>query len=629
MLIGGAIIQDVASPLLTHAMWRFKSKVSDGMYDISNRRSGMSLSISTIPTTTYGASDGIAAIADTSTNGCSFCGWTTATPPVPGYEYALYCYDEGNTYNQNQLLRNGNPEFVYPDGGLYWMNFNITDTGTSGAPLSNEFCIEQVVEYQRADVYNSSQALSNIPSGGTSSSDWVGTTLNIASSAVGVISSITCPACAGVSAVLSITSSLLGAFGGGGDGSKTQAAAKLATDIENVAANMAEVALAVDQNVKPATRALNCARTEFSCDWGYVGGGVAGLQGLSTVDDEDKADHICSKLLPTVTKLFDNAFTAFETTLQTGLFLQNPCNFASIDDPNFNTCPKGQPDAVAVDTVRLGWNSIQTAIVDATFYLQEIMFLYSYLHGLKEQILGEDFANLCDSTSEYGIEIPPNIEGASSSDVCNFIVNSQILPTMGDKYISGYQQGFLKAMTKIPPTLTALRMNSNIIVGQAGCTKNDDCICLDANGGNEGLANNVNKKGLACIQCTYEGGGTNYVQYKWEDNYFVPAEVQASYKYTDGDLGDTFPTIPYQDVTKLYYDEIQWDMMNFSYSNKNLTNFVQNDTYTSFLFNTCLQVLNNPEVAMQNHINGTFGQTCTEECGANSDSSVCEDFYCT
>jgi len=184
-------------------------------------------------------------------------------------------------------------------------------------------------------------------------------------------------------------------------------------------------------------------------------------------------------------------------------------------------------------------------------------------------------------------------------------------------------------MTKISPTLTALRMNSDIKVGQASCKKNDDCICLNANGGNDGLTNNDNNKGLACIRCTYEGGGVNYVQYDWEDTYFAPAEKQASYYYSDGDLENTFPTIPYQDVTKLYYDEIQWDMMNFSYSNENLTNFVQKDTYKSFLFNTCLQVLNNPEVAMQNHINGTLGQTCTQECEANSDSSVCPGFYCT
>jgi hypothetical protein len=195
--------------------------------------------------------------------------------------------------------------------------------------------------------------------------------------------------------------------------------------------------------------------------------------------------------------------------------------------------------------------------------------------------------------------------------------------------VATYQQGFLEAMTKISPTLTALRMNSDIKVGQASCKKNDDCICLNANGGNDGLANNDNNKGLACIRCTYEGGGVNYVQYDWEDTYFAPAEKQASYYYSDGDLGNTFPTIPYQDVTKLYYDEIQWDMMNFSYSNENLTNFVQKDTYKSFLFNTCLQVLNNPEVAMQNHINGTLGQTCTQECEANSDSSVCPGFYCT
>ena len=82
-------------------MWRFQNYNPTTMgWEITNRRSGMKMSISTASEANcnmQGSCPGVSidttnvAVAELDTDGCNFCGWTTNANV--SYPYSLYCHD--------------------------------------------------------------------------------------------------------------------------------------------------------------------------------------------------------------------------------------------------------------------------------------------------------------------------------------------------------------------------------------------------------------------------------------------------------------------------------------------------------------------------------------------------------
>ena len=147
-------------------MWRFQNYNLTTMgWDINNRRSGMSLSISSASGANCNMQNAAitmnttnVAVAEVDTDGCNFCRWTTNVDV--SYPYSLYCHDgSGPTKFKSNAVANGERGF-YPWG--FWYNFNVSALSNSilGEPLNNEFCIEEVGTFQRIDIYNTTSSFS-------------------------------------------------------------------------------------------------------------------------------------------------------------------------------------------------------------------------------------------------------------------------------------------------------------------------------------------------------------------------------------------------------------------------------------------------------------------------------------
>ena len=176
-LIGGNILQSTNTPLVTNAMWRFDEADPDageGFYKISNRRTGNFINVD-YPMLGYQQSCYMEqqmptppgeylvyfATADTKTNGCSLCKGTSQSAPDG---YSLSCIDRSS--DAVKFYNNKWPE-KYPDGigcgngvcfpnEMTWMNFNLTltsDSNYNGLIFKENFCINNVTNYQRANVY--------------------------------------------------------------------------------------------------------------------------------------------------------------------------------------------------------------------------------------------------------------------------------------------------------------------------------------------------------------------------------------------------------------------------------------------------------------------------------------------
>jgi len=215
--------------------------MGSGLYNITNRRSGESIHASSVID-----SEEYAAVADTTTKGCGFCGWSATDP-----SFQLGCLnDEGTNYK-------------FGDGKM-WHQINITEDeakeGTgSRVFLNNEFCIEPVTDYQRADVFNPG-AVSFQP--GTTSvystaAPYITQTLTIMSTLAGLAG-----APKGIAALLTITNTLKPTP----STSQTEAIQLLTDMILRVAKTMA-VDTVAQAAVEAASQQLNTNRILFQCNY--------------------------------------------------------------------------------------------------------------------------------------------------------------------------------------------------------------------------------------------------------------------------------------------------------------------------------------------------------------------------
>ena len=121
-MINGNILTDSSDPSVTNTMWRFQKYNPTTMgWDITNRRSGMSMSISfasqancNMVNTCASMNTSNVVVAEVATNGCNFCGWTTNANM--SYPYSLYCND-GSTKTKFAAQSMSN-------NGKYFLNYN-------------------------------------------------------------------------------------------------------------------------------------------------------------------------------------------------------------------------------------------------------------------------------------------------------------------------------------------------------------------------------------------------------------------------------------------------------------------------------------------------------------------------
>ena len=245
-----------------------------------------------------------------------------------------------------------------------------------------------------------------------------------------------------------------------------------------------------------------------------------------------------------------------------------------------------------------------------TLYLQELIFLYSYVLGING-VDHQDF--ICKSTS-YEVNLEGINRRSTASEVCAALYSSALFPTAGNtpNSIPNVQSVFESVLKILPPTLASARTNQGTIQGSATCS-NGGCDCHDPFGSSIGSNN---------YQCRYTGGGPNYFSYGWNDAYFKPtAKQQAYYYFQDGDAQCNWPQNDYYAVGKAYYEEIQWDMLNWSYSTTNQTSAL-ND-YKNFFVSTCEQVITNATDQMIAHIQETQSNvTCSQLCANSGETSV-------
>ena len=248
-------------------------------------------------------------------------------------------------------------------------------------------------------------------------------------------------------------------------------------------------------------------------------------------------------------------------------------------------------------------------MTDMTLYLQELIFLYSYVLGING-VDHQDF--ICKSTS-YEVNLEGINRRSTASEVCAALYSSALFPTAGNtpNSIPNVQSVFESVLKILPPTLTSARTNQGTIQGSATCS-NGGCDCHDPFGSST-VSNNY--------QCRYTGEGPNYVSYGWDDAYFSPPDQQAYYYFQDGDAQCNWPQNDYYAVGKAYYEEIQWDMLNWSYSTTNQTSAL--DNYKTFFISTCEQVITNATAQMKAHIQQTqSNSTCSQLCANSNNTSV-------
>ena len=252
-----------------------------------------------------------------------------------------------------------------------------------------------------------------------------------------------------------------------------------------------------------------------------------------------------------------------------------------------------------------------------TLYLQELIFLYSYvlgINGVDKQPSAEQGRPVCPGTSYQVLLLGIN-QTSTASEVCTALYHSEMFPSGGSTptKIPNVQSVFESVLKILPPTLTSARTNQGTIQGSATCS-NGGCDCHDPFGSSIGSNN---------YQCRYTGGGPNYFSYGWNDAYFKPtAKQQAYYYFQDGDAQCNWPQNDYYAVGEAYYEEIQWDMLNWSYGTTNQTSAL--DNYEKFFISTCEQVItNNATAQMEAHIQETqSNSTCSQLCANSNNTSV-------
>ena len=235
-------------------------------WDITNRRSGMSMGISSASEANCNMVDSCVsmdttnvAVAGLDTNGCNFCGWTTNANV--SYPYSLYCHDGSVS---TKFKSNAVPNF---EGGFstlgFWYNFNVSayaytcqlENSMSGDPLNNEFCIEEVGTFQRIDIYNTTSSLSasGLKSGTYSTvANYAVKGMSFASIVLGG------EGYAGASDLFGLLS-LITPLGG----DKTSALETLASEAATEAELMTVTYDAAIFQVVPTTTVLNCQRNSF------------------------------------------------------------------------------------------------------------------------------------------------------------------------------------------------------------------------------------------------------------------------------------------------------------------------------------------------------------------------------
>jgi len=243
-----------------------------------------------------------------------------------------------------------------------------------------------------------------------------------------------------------------------------------------------------------------------------------------------------------------------------------------VSDPTSSSCD------TEVEIARIGWDLLQIAITDITHYMQELMFLYGYIYANTDEVCG------------------------TPARSCENIYNDI---TLGQALGQSYQFEFTKATKDIPTMLSNARMNSDTIIGNA----NGYPLGPDGGPGTQDKNYNCQPSDSNCIYNKYTGGGYNYVQYQWNDQFFSHPQQQLYYYYDDGLTGKTFPTVPYNDLIQNYQTEISWDMNHWSYNTTvNVTGEMMNidkvfgDSYTQNMINMCQQVYEDPEKAMSQHL---------------------------
>ena len=246
-----------------------------------------------------------------------------------------------------------------------------------------------------------------------------------------------------------------------------------------------------------------------------------------------------------------------------------------------------------------------------TLYLQELVFLYSYVLGIN----GVDKQDSVCAYTNYRVSLEGITSKNTSFEVCTALYNSQMFPT-GDvtpSTIPLVHFNFQSILNILPPTLASRRTNQDTIQGSALCNTGG-CDCQTPFGSHTTSGSNN-------YQCTYTGGGSNYFSYGWNDNYFIPAEQQAYYYFETGKDECNWPKNDYYAVGQAYYEEIQWDMLNWSYSTTNQTSAL-ND-YKNFFVSTCEQVITNATDQMIAHIQETQSNvTCSQLCANSGETSV-------
>ena len=251
-------------------------------------------------------------------------------------------------------------------------------------------------------------------------------------------------------------------------------------------------------------------------------------------------------------------------------------------------------------------------MTDMTLYLQELIFLYAYVLGIN----GVDKPSVCPDTSSYQVLLPGINQTSTASEVCTALYHSEMFPTGGNTptTIPNIQSTFQTVLNILPPSLASQRTNQNTIQGSASCNTGS-CDCTDPFGSSTTSGSNN-------YQCRYTGGGPNYFSYGWNDAYFSPAEQQAYYYFKDGDTQCDWPKKDYYAVGQAYYEEIQWDMLNWSYGTANQTSGL--DNYETFFISTCEQVItSNATAQMEAHIQETQSSvTCSQQCVNSGNTSV-------